>query len=276
MTERNLDESSEALQTREQMLAGLRQSEPTTTSEQWHRTDARDGDSVLLYTLRQDGWRRREPAMVNDVTVRIERASGSTADIAPIVKGIQAALSNPASADLSRVPFEMPNHPDDTHRCPICAEPFKPNDICASDINEGTCHAECLEGSPVVDLETGEETGGKVDTYPYSEVSPSMTPTTRPATGDVGKHSAADIIAQIAQVASGVGFQANVPALDIAGQIVSILAANPEHIDRFMAEGTELFLDGTFNYENGSLTYRAMSGDILSPSVLRKKKGHQQ
>lgn len=89
-------------------------------------------------------------------------------------------------------------------------------------------------------------------------------------------HSAADVIAKIGQVASAVGFQANVPALDIAGQIVSILAANPEHIDRFMLEGTELFLDGTFNYENGSLTYRAMSGAILSPSVLREKKGQQQ
>lgn len=86
----------------------------------------------------------------------------------------------------------------------------------------------------------------------------------------------ADLVAKIAQVASGVGFQANVPALDIAGQILSILAANPEHIDRFMVEGTELFLDGTFNYENGSLTYRAVNGSILSPSVLRERKGSQQ
>jgi hypothetical protein len=93
------------------------------------------------------------------------------------------------------------------------------------------------------------------------------------AMGDSGAEA---VIAKIAQVASGVGFQANVPALDIAGQIVSILAANPEHIARFMVEGTELFLDGTFDYENGSLTYRAMNGLILSPSVLRVKKGQQQ
>lgn len=85
-----------------------------------------------------------------------------------------------------------------------------------------------------------------------------------------------ELIAKIAQVAAAVGFQAGVPALDIAGQMVSILAANPEHIDRFMVEGTELFLDGTFDYENGSLTYRAMNGAILSPSVLREKKGQQQ
>jgi hypothetical protein len=50
----------------------------------------------------------------------------------------------------------MTNHSDDIHRCPICAEPFEPADICATDITEGTCHFQCLEGSPVVDLETGE------------------------------------------------------------------------------------------------------------------------
>jgi len=60
---------------------------------------------------------------------------------------------------------------EDAESCPICAEPFKPNDICASDITEGTCHAACLEGTPVVDLDTGDELlDGKVDTYPYSEV----------------------------------------------------------------------------------------------------------
>jgi hypothetical protein len=43
-----------------------------------------------------------------------------------------------------------------------------------------------------------------------------------------------------------------------------------------MAEGTELFLDCTFNIENGSLTYRAINGSILSPSVIRQQKGKQQ
>ncbi|HTO29613.1 MAG TPA: hypothetical protein VL202_00315 [Pararhizobium sp.] len=59
---------------------------------------------------------------------------------------------------------------DHIHRCPICAEPLTADDICASDIEMSTCHAACLEGSPVVDLDTGEETGGKVDTYRYSDV----------------------------------------------------------------------------------------------------------
>ncbi|SER58435.1 hypothetical protein [Rhizobium sp. NFR03] len=89
-------------------------------------------------------------------------------------------------------------------------------------------------------------------------------------------HTAADLVAKIAQVSNAVGFQAGEPAMEMAGLIVSILAANPEHIERFMTEGSELFLDCTFNHENGSLTYRAMNGSILSPSVLREKKGQQQ
>lgn len=100
-------------------------------------------------------------------------------------------------------------------------------------------------------------------------------PSPSPFTRKVG-HTAADLVAKIAQVSTAVALQANEPAMEMAGQIISILAANPEHIERFMTEGSELFLDGTFNHENGSLTYRAMNGSILSPSVLREKKGQQQ
>ncbi|WP_053249785.1 hypothetical protein [Ensifer adhaerens] len=56
-----------------------------------------------------------------------------------------------------------------TSRCPICAEPFKDDDLCAADITEGTCHAACLEGSPVVDLETGEPTAGPASTFRFAE-----------------------------------------------------------------------------------------------------------
>ena len=66
---------------------------------------------------------------------------------------------------------DTPKNNADDYRCPICAEPLKASDICASDITEGTCHAECLAGSPVVDLDTGDEIPGcKIDTYPYREV----------------------------------------------------------------------------------------------------------
>lgn len=78
------------------------------------------------------------------------------------------------------------------------------------------------------------------------------------------------LIRKIATVSTAVGWQAGEPALEAAGQIVSVLAGHPEHVDRFMAEGSELFIDGTFAPENGTLTYRSIGGDILHPSALRK------
>jgi hypothetical protein len=55
--------------------------------------------------------------------------------------------------------------------CSICEKPFKTEDVCADDITEGTCHAACLEGSPVVDLQTDDELpDGKADTYLYGDV----------------------------------------------------------------------------------------------------------
>lgn len=87
---------------------------------------------------------------------------------------------------------------------------------------------------------------------------------------------AEDLIAKIAEVSNATGFHAGEPAMEFAGQIVSVLAGHPEHIARFMEEGTELFIDGTFNHENGTMTYRAVNGSILSPAVLRQRKGMQQ
>lgn len=84
--------------------------------------------------------------------------------------------------------------------------------------------------------------------------------------------TAAAVIRKIAQCADAIGFSAGEPAMELAGQMISVLATHPENIERFMAEGNELFLDGTFNAENGSLTYRSMGGDILSPDDLRRAK----
>ena len=56
--------------------------------------------------------------------------------------------------------------------CPVCSEPFKDDDRCATDIELGICHAECLEGAPTVDLDTGEPIDGPIPTYRYDEVMP--------------------------------------------------------------------------------------------------------
>lgn len=80
----------------------------------------------------------------------------------------------------------------------------------------------------------------------------------------------------VAGVSTNVGFHAGEPAMELAGQIISVLAAHPEHTERFIEEGGELFIDGTLAHENGSLTYRSMGGDILHPTVLRTQKGNLQ
>lgn len=67
---------------------------------EWHRAD---GDkSILLYTLRQDGWRKGEAVMVNDVTVRIEAANGSESPIEPIASAILSALTTEPAAPEGR------------------------------------------------------------------------------------------------------------------------------------------------------------------------------
>lgn len=69
------------------------------------------------------------------------------------------------TSQRSKTPDQIIEHPGDVERCPICAEPFKAGDICATDIELMTCHAACLEGAPVVYLDTGELSEGPVDTF---------------------------------------------------------------------------------------------------------------
>lgn len=40
--------------------------------------------------------------------------------------------------------------------CDICGLGIAEDDMCLSDVDLGICHAACLEGSPVVSLDTGE------------------------------------------------------------------------------------------------------------------------
>jgi len=79
---------------------------------------------------------------------------------------------------------------------------------------------------------------------------------------------AAELIKHIAEVAHVVGWQANVGASEIAGQIVSRLARDPDLIPRFMAEGSALMIDGEFAQEKGCLTYMAANGNVYTPEFL--------
>lgn len=49
-------------------------------------------DNVLLYSLKQDGWRKGQPIMVNDLMIRIENVNGSTNDLGIVADRITKAL----------------------------------------------------------------------------------------------------------------------------------------------------------------------------------------
>lgn len=58
---------------------------------------------TLLYTLRQDGWRKGKPVMVNDVTIRIENANGSQTPIEQIVRLIMDAVNASPAVEAGHV-----------------------------------------------------------------------------------------------------------------------------------------------------------------------------
>lgn len=70
---------------------------PDLTPE-WHRAD--NSGSILLYTLKQNGWRKGEPVMVNDMTIRIENENQSANDLEAIVDRVMNGLrATPAPTD---------------------------------------------------------------------------------------------------------------------------------------------------------------------------------
>jgi len=83
--------------------------------------------------------------------------------------------------------------------------------------------------------------------------------------------SARQIIAVIADIANIVGWQAGEAGADIAGGIVSWLAANPDHIDTFLTHGGEMMIDGTIKPEAGLLTWRAVSGEIMNRDLYQQR-----
>lgn len=84
-----------------------------------------------------------------------------------------------------------------------------------------------------------------------------------------------EVIVRIAEVAAAVGWQAGIGASELAGTIISVLAANPQLVERFLADGMGVFIDGPTNLDavNGCLTYLAQTGEILSPGELHRRRG---
>lgn len=78
-------------------------------------------------------------------------------------------------------------------------------------------------------------------------------------------------IALIADCANVIGWQAGEPGMEIAGGIVSFLAAHPQHIDRFLKEPSAVMTDGTFDPHTGGLTWRAANGEMMNAETFTQR-----
>jgi hypothetical protein len=81
--------------------------------------------------------------------------------------------------------------------------------------------------------------------------------------------TAQEIVAKIAEVSTAVGWQSGTGGCELAGMIVSSLAARPELIDRFMTDGAGLMIDRELDWSKGCLTFHNTKGDITTPQELR-------
>lgn len=86
---------------------------------------------------------------------------------------------------------------------------------------------------------------------------------------------AQDFINKVAEVSTAVAFQANEPSVDFAGAVISHLAAHPEHLGEFMADGAGLFIDGKMSLTSGCLSHRCNDGVIRQSSEIRELTGAQ-
>lgn len=86
-------------------------------------------------------------------------------------------------------------------------------------------------------------------------------------------------IIKIAQIAVAWGWGAGEPASEIAGGIVSYLAANPAEIESFLQNPSYEQSIAACRAENGCLTWRAMTGEIMDRETyaqrIAKHKGPQ-
>lgn len=73
----------------------------------------------------------------------------------------------------------------------------------------------------------------------------------------------------IAKMASAIGWQAGVGAMETAGQIVSYIAANPEHAATLMDGG---IIDLPDFMGGGCLSWHGMNGQIVHPGQYRDER----
>ncbi|WP_052265416.1 hypothetical protein [Ruegeria sp. ANG-R] len=79
----------------------------------------------------------------------------------------------------------------------------------------------------------------------------------------------------VAEYSAVTASHAGVGACELAGMVVSVLSAHPELIPAFLDNPSKTVMDhyDTFSWENGSLSWLAMNGDIVTPAQLRAHRG---
>jgi len=84
------------------------------------------------------------------------------------------------------------------------------------------------------------------------------------------------VIAIIANHSATTAILAGVGGCETAGNIISTLRANPDLIDEYLANPAGTFIDriSEFRYENGSLSWHAQNGEIVTPPEMRAHLGH--
>lgn len=81
------------------------------------------------------------------------------------------------------------------------------------------------------------------------------------------------IIANIADAANNIAFQAGVGGCETAGAIVSYLGAHPEKVETFFRDGWISALgDDHDPWADGCLTFQSINGEITTPEKLRASK----
>ncbi len=84
-------------------------------------------------------------------------------------------------------------------------------------------------------------------------------------------HAAEEIVLRVAELASAIARQSGTASSELAGQMISVLARDLSLIERFMRDGSEMFLEGAFMPEKGLLSWYGQNGQIVTPEDMRAR-----
>lgn len=84
---------------------------------------------------------------------------------------------------------------------------------------------------------------------------------------------ATEFIERVAALAEQIAFQSGTASSELAGLMLSVISRDPSLLDRFMVDGSEMFLEGVFAPERGRLSWYGQNGQIVTPEFMRAHLG---